>query len=301
MRIIKLVFACVFYTLPWMCATAQFPDANFSCKPRIIIGWMNGAIPMCTDTIILPTDPPIARAANSVYQRAVSLHRLRWDNDVLVPGEEIACKVVAEPPAAHVHLVLDHHLPVHDTDGSPIQYQINMYCGFWFGDNDTDTTRVRFTTYARYHAVAEARYVRDSSLLNSALMVSPVSMPPNGYVIITPLTITAIDEHENLVFDHWTASHSGIVFDRYGREQIVSTACWPMSDTVRFTAWYRENTVSSVPEPEISESASVVLYDLQGRRAQFEYRDSNRPRGIYIAVITTADGVRRLHPLLITN
>ena len=262
---------------------------------------MNGAIPACTDTIILPTDPPIRRDTSGTYERAARLYRLRWDNDVLVPGEEIACTVIAEPPAAHVQLVLEQRLPTHELDGSPIQYQVNLYCGYWFGNNDTDTTSVRFTTYARYRAVAEARRTNDSLLLTSELLVSPVSIPAGGYAITTPITITAINEHENLVFDHWTSSHTGIAFDVYGREQKLSVACWPMSDTVRFTAWYRDNSISSVSEAEIPQSASVELYDLQGRRATFEYRDTNRHRGIYIAVVTTSDGVRRLCPLFITN
>lgn len=303
MRTFNVAFVCVTSVLAVVCAYGQIPipTPDFSCKPRIILGWMNGAIPACTDTITLPTDPPFQRDTSGAYKRAASLYRLRWDNDVLVPGEEIACTVIAEPPAVHVHLVLDHHLPTHESDGSPIQYQVNLYCGYWFGNKDADTTSVRFTMHARYRAVAEARRTNDSSLLNSELLVSPVSIPPSGYAITTPITITAISEHENLVFDHWTSSHAGIAFDAYGREQMLSVACWPMSDTVRFTAWYRDDNISSVSEADIPETASVELYDLQGRRANFEYRDTNRHRGIYIAVVTTSDGVRWLHPLLITH
>lgn len=300
MRTVNVSIACILCILSYVCAHAQLPDAEFSCRPRLVIGSMNGAIPMCIDTIILPTDPPPARAANSAYDRAARLRRMRWVNDVLEPAEELECKVVAEPPAAHVHLVLDYDLPTHDSDGTPIQYQIDLYCGFWFGDEVSDTTSVHFTTYSRYHAVAEARHVKDSSLLRSELLVSPVSVPPSGYAITTPITISAIEEYKDIVFDHWTSTHSGIAFDRYGREQRLSAGCWPMSDTARFTAWYRDNTTSSVLDLEIPETASVVLYDLQGRLAHFEYRDIKRLRGLYIAVITTADGTR-IQPLLITH
>lgn len=306
-----VAIVCVISVLVAVHATGQIPipTPDFSCKPRIILGWMNGAIPACSDTITLPTDPPTRRDTSGVYAKAAGLYRLRWDGDVLVPAEEIACTVIAEPPAAHVHLVLDHRLQTHELDGTPIQYQVNLYCGYWFGSNDADTTSVRFTTHARYRAVAEARRTGDSLLLRSELFVSPVSIPASGYAITTPITIVATDERENLVFDHWTSSHAGIAFDMYGREQRLSVACWPMSDTVRFTAWYRDNSVSSVSnagipkatEADIPSTASVELYDLQGRRATFEYRDNNRPRGIYIAVFTSSDGVRRLCPFLITN
>jgi len=292
-----IVFACAFTD-----ATAQIPipTPDFSCKPRAILGWLNGAIPSCSDTITLTTDPPFMRDSSRLYSRGASLHRLRWIDDSLVLGEEISCRVVAEPPALNVHLILEYHLPTHELDGSPVYYQVNLYCGYWFGVNDTDTTTIRFSMYPRYRAIAEARRVGDSALLKSEFLVSPVSMPTSGYAITSSMTITAREEHDGAVFNHWTASHAGIAFDKYGREQRISVACWPMSDTVRFTAWYRADNVSSVSESELDDVATVELYDLQGRSVYMQH-DARWPTGTYIAVITRADGVRVFRQLSITN
>jgi len=279
---------------------AQLPDAGFSCKSRAILNWKNGAIPMCTDTLIIATDPPIARKVNNAYPRAATLHSMRMQNGELIRDAEIECLVLAEPPVQNVSLIFDHVLPAFDKDGALLVYEVTTYCGYWFGDSLSDTSTILFSMFPMYKAFAEARHVSSSTALPSEVLVSPVTMPSNGYPISNPFSIVALAKHGGLVFDHWTASHERIAFDKYALEQNISVACWPMAETVRFIAWYRDSTVSSVADSEMDEGASVVLYDLLGRRTPFEFRDSNRSTGLYMAVITTTAGVR-FQPLLITN
>lgn len=268
----------------------------------------------------MPTDPPPFRDARSSMKYAVTLHTMQMHGNDLIQSDEISCDVLAEPPAANVCIVPHRRLSVVNDDGTPVVYQVSLYCGYWTGA-DADTTRILFTIHSRFRALANARSLNDDSTpLNSELFVSPVRMPTGGFSISTPLTISAIETLDAYQFDHWTSnwdgtSNTAAVYDPYGRAQIITPSCWPMRDTVMFTAWYRNTTRSNVAVNDghtlqpprttvamcIPENGTIALYDLQGRALCIPCGDVWQQAGTYVARVTRSDGVCTTKLLLITN
>jgi hypothetical protein len=129
-------------------------------------------------------------------------------------------------------------MPVMDDDLiNNVEYLIQTNCEYW----DTDETGTRQYRVIKQHTIrayAEARSEIDNSILSEVDVVPPkrslVHMIFDGVNLIAPET------HGGLFFDKWTVSHAEVEYDPTSPAQNIGTACWPLRDTVIFTAWYTD-------------------------------------------------------------
>lgn len=290
----------------------------FNCKPLYLLEALNNTIlPTCIDSITVCLGLPMPpRAEPSVV--ATPAYLVRDNGFGPKPYDTLKCDMRLDSELGTLTIYPRTPLPVMDDDlANPVEYLILVNCEYW-KDEGTGTQEQRFIKQYVVKAVSEARSTVDSSIIAGVYTDPPRRSPV--HLIWDGINLFATEENDSVVFDHWTISHPEITIDPKRREQHVATECWPLADTVLFTAWYRPVT-STVKEPAGGEQTiecsilqeqirvtsngepiiDVAVVDLLGRIEQHVRPlpssmqvDLTQPdqRGVYVLVVKTARSTR---------
>lgn len=290
----------------------------FNCKPLYLLEALNNTIlPTCIDSITVCLGLPMPpRAEPSVV--ATPAYLVRDNGFGPKPYDTLKCDMRLDSELGTLTIYPRTPLPVMDDDlANPVEYLILVNCEYW-KDEGTGTQEQRFIKQYVVKAVSEARSTVDSSIVAGVYTDPPRRSPV--HLIWDGINLFATEENDSVVFDYWTISHPEITIDPKRREQHVATECWPLADTVLFTAWYRPVT-STVKEPAGGEQniecsilpeqirvtafgepiTDVFVVDLLGR-IERQVRplpssmqvDLTQPdqRGVYVVVVKTARTTR---------
>ena len=135
--------------------------------------------------------------------------------------------------------------PLLISDGAihrPVVYRLVTDCRYWHGVGHTgvDTS---FIDLWKQHVVkvqGAAHRLHDGVRISEEVVVSPGPSVTTGFVA-NGITLAAEDT-ERYRFDHWSCSVELDGMDPTIASQVLTDVCWPLEDTVLFTAWYRDVT-----------------------------------------------------------
>jgi hypothetical protein len=228
------------------CYLGDLPfDPPFACPPyRIERAIADAVIPYCSDTIevcigttvpakheMSPVTSPVQLYRMGVAGESVSPEQIEteWDIDT-VYGRLLVMPRASMPP-------------VRRSDGRAYQYRLVVDCRYWKGP-EADTVRYDISKQTMILAHAFARSVHDSTDLAAEVFVAP---PPASTVhhVGEGLRLEAEERSGPWSFERWESSNVNVAFDPLAPVQVIQDACWPLQDTVIFTAWFR-NTSTSV-------------------------------------------------------
>lgn len=309
------------------CRDPHLPfDPPFSCIPRRIDAASGGSIiGGCANEIRLCVGKPLApKHVDAPDSSPVRLYR--------VLGDPVLEDVFAEhtvhwyPDSTTGSIVVIPDPPLIVTDGDParpVVYRLVTDCRFWQGreHQGVDTSYIDLWKQHVVRVKGAAHRLHDGVRISEEVIVSPgpsvaTAFAANGVTL-------AAEDTERYRFDHWSCSVDIEGFDPVLPAQRLSEVCWPLEDTVHFTAWYRDVT-AGVADAEIRDTRAVVIdghlritsaskpistlavADLYGRL--YAWRELQErfhtvelpfahPPGVYVVVIRTG-ALTTLHPLL---
>ncbi|RPI69830.1 MAG: hypothetical protein EHM43_00320 [Ignavibacteriae bacterium] len=250
-----------------------FPFMPFSCYPLFILGFNgNSLAPGCLDSMVICIGLPVPpRSPDHPDLEPALLLRGEDTININIRIDEVVGTLTVYPLEP---------MPITEDDNvTQIDYLIQLNCAYW---QDIDTGE-KSTYFAKQHIVRSytvARSLRDSSIVNDRVYVSPPETSPTHYVH-RGVNIHADRENGDLTFSHWTSSLTDVKLDPLIATQNVQADCWPIMDTVIFTAWYHDETTSVVDvfdeaQPQFD---NAVFSDLTGR----VYPDhKSLPPGLYL-------------------
>jgi hypothetical protein len=209
-------------------------------------------------------------------------------------------------------------MPAYEVDSSAsLRYMLYTDCRYFNGPEGREPSLQYFTKQSLIRGYGIARSMRDSAVISERVLTEPI--PENGLsTLLNGLIISTMERDSIWTFDHWTSSVPITGFDPYQLLQIVKDDCWPLFDTVVFTAWYKETTVhvdereritqrdgqpaldiryeqstaQIIIESDLREMCKAVLIDVQGRTLQ-SY-DSIRSAFIHTISTQRANGLHFL-------
>jgi hypothetical protein len=138
-----------------------------------------------------------------------------------------------------IEIVPDQPLPIFEGKSEqPILYRLVLNCRTWEINPVKDTAFIAFSKQGICMIKCTTRCLEDSSVVKGALM-QPANVL-NSYQ--NPIRLMVSQLPANAVFDRWTCSNTDIVFDERMQWQDLGANCWPLQDTVFFTAWIRRTS-----------------------------------------------------------
>ncbi len=302
--------------------TAQACDErttpSFTCRPNHIHHSIDDAVIRgCADTITLCMGLPIPpRHADSEADAPIRVYRI-YDGQQGRRLELRSVELQIDTNNGLIHVIPDDRLEIHDAGvPEPARYRLVVDCQYWYGAERHDTIRVELWKQYVVRAFAVARALTDSSDISDQIMVTPLRTS-DVHFELDGVNIAADAGNDHWTFDHWTASN-GISLDAQAPQQHLKDVCWPLRDTVIFTAWYL-NTTTSVADGSISNKTTWVRHadgqltfthnvglntvatvvDITGRvitQTQLTAGDQHRlqldvPAGLYFLVLRTGNEV----------
>ena len=300
----------------------------FNCKPyRIEHTIMDLVLPMCTDTIELCVGVPIPQKhAASPVDTPVRMYDLGPLGEQLDEPRRMEITWTFDEQFGRIMVVPLSPMPVHEPgDYREIRYRITIDCRYWNGETRADdTVKVDVVKQHLIRAYAEARSIHDSTLLSDQIYAMPPSTSPIHFVS-DGVWIDVEDEAGSWEFSHWTSSDGGVVVEPTQPTQHIIDVCWPLKDTVVFTAWFKDvNT--SIDEQRgggldiywnhalhvlevggLQSPASIAVIDVNGRTVGSTISSSEQDHvsiplsvvpSIYAVVVTTTAG-RHIQPVFI--
>lgn len=296
----------------------QAQKLSFSCHPHEVLNsYGRTVIAACDSNIVLYMGQPIPPKLPSAT--AESPVRMMASNLEAGDGEaEVDINVAIDYEAGLITITPKKGFPV--VDGSMplgVLYEIIIDCKWWDENPIADSARVGFQKQilARYQTIA--RNLADNSVLNRGYTRphDKEKMLLNGETA----EITIAEATDNYQFAYWTTSHPEVPVVRDLPTQDVIKGCWPLDDTVLFTAWFEKvtdvqtNTEQSGPVNVrwdatnnqlivhgLHEQAVITIYDVRGAIAyqgtvqspQTETQLQLWPQpGIHLAVIKQGQAI----------
>ncbi|MBI2794963.1 MAG: hypothetical protein HYX66_09990 [Ignavibacteria bacterium] len=222
----------------------------FSCNGYYIVqDSINGVIANCDDklTVCLGTLIP-PRHQNSPVESPIRVLAGFYDDNGNYKLTDVNGTISIDPSRGFVTFVPDSFPVSVIGDLNPIQYQVVMDCRYFYGPDNVDE-------YVRYlskqnviRACAQARSMTDSSDLSSNILLQP-KMESCVHYLSNGLKIAAERNVGRWNFDHWESSISLAGLKQYELTQLLDNECWPLTDTVILTAWYRDVTLAVREDP----------------------------------------------------
>lgn len=250
-----------------------FPFMPFNCYPLFILGFNgNHLAPGCLDSMVICIGLPVPpRSADHPDLEPAVLLRDEDTIDVNVRIDEVVGTLTVYPLEP---------MPITEDDQvTQINYLIQLNCAYW-QDIDSNAKSAYFSKQHIVRSYVIARSLTDSSLVNDRVYVSPPETSPTHFAQ-RGVNIHADRENGDLTFSHWTSNLPDVNLDPDLATQNVQADCWPIMDTVIFTAWYHDATSSVVDayDDQQAQLTSAVFSDLTGR--VYPER-TNLPPGLYL-------------------
>jgi hypothetical protein len=244
MRSILLIILTVFAAgilnaqLRTNCLTINDWNVPFSCTPIFLMyTYDDTMVPSCADSITVCIGIPIPpRSADHTVLTPAYL--LRDSGNDQHPYDTIDCDVRVDSIVGTITFYPKDPMPVMDDDLiNNVEYLIQTNCEYW-DTEETGTRQYRVIKQHTIRAYAEARSANDSMIIDDALVAPP--QRSLIHLVFDGVNLYAPDTNGDLVFDKWTSSHEEIEFEPSRPVQHIGTECWPLRDTVIFTAWYTD-------------------------------------------------------------
>lgn len=313
------------------CAEGHIPGGHppFGCRPRKVDAAAGGSvIAPCADTIRLCLGKPLpVKHPESPVSSPVRLYRMGPDPTVPTVVQEVGVHWASDADNGSVVAIPDPPLEALEADQrTPVRYRLVTDCRFWEGPlaAQPDTSFVEIWKQHVVHYAGQARRIHDQLQIDADVVMSPASQISIAY--IAEGVYLSAESGERYMFDHWTCSDPVVPLIEDAAEQHLLDVCWPLEDTVVFTAWYRDRTADlryqaleafrihatryavSVADPRDVPFTELVITDLHGRTmlmlsnpgrsADYHAAWSATP-GLYSATIRTAHAVQII-PLIVS-
>lgn len=297
----------------------------FFCTPyKMVNGNVTGNIAVCDNKVVVYMGQPIPpKAEGAVGDTPIQLGMLTFTSEGKDTTIYLDAETTMSPLTGIVTIIPNTPFPMYEEkQGTAILYEVRVDCR-WFGLQSTSGYgRFYFSKECSVHYRTEARLLTDGSLIPQSF-----TYPEFANEIIHPDSIVPIgadQSPEGYVFDHWTSSHPEISFVPKKSQQDVKDGCWPLLDTVMFTAWYSKATdvneekrnnelieASWSPQSHLltldgltSVQATITVYDVRGSttyhgvveapRGQIQVQFSPLP-GVHLVVVKQGTLVTTTH------
>ena len=245
---------------------------------------MRTEVPACLDTLTVHVGIPIPeKHPNSPVEWPMQIYkRVYIDGGLQILPVSLTVRFDYENGDM---IALTEGMPAYEGDSSaPLTYILYTDCRYFEGPDGEQPLMQYFSKQSLIHAYSEARTLKDSALITDYVGSEPTRENGlfgllNGAMISTPF------KDSIWTFDHWSSSFPLAALDPFQVLQVVQNKCWPLRDTVVFTAWYneapvsvnessagltpdvtflqRENTVTVVAKNQ--DMCTVAIIDLHGR------------------------------------
>lgn len=287
---------------------------------RPVDSW-NGYIPRCMDTLRIGYTRAMQRSSSSTDTNCARLYRIRRVNTLQVT-EEVPATVQCVGPS-QLTVIPTVGLPIADENGAVITYVIEMYCNYWHGDGEYDTTRVFFAKATGFKAYARAVDTETGKDITDLGLVAP-TFENKDHSLHDGMMLTGFTG-QGYSFERWTTTDADLLPDPFASRQFMDSLCWPVGRTVEYIGHFRKTTssvdgVSGSPwtfhhhastiriRNSVHTPITISIYDVHGRRihestvreAETSFTVENLMSGLYAVVIR--DGhLTTLHPIIITE
>lgn len=253
--------------MPAMSLEIEIP---FGCTPYQILNSSSGAfIGMCDSSIVMYMGQPIPpKAAGVTRDQPVRLgmesRTADGTQDSLI---DIPIDIAMDTESGLITLKPLVPFTVYDGRNSmPALYKIIVYCRWWKPDDFFDSTFVYISKQNVLRYRTESRRLSDSTLIEPML-----TTPLVGQAILdldSLAMIDLVDQTDGYTFDHWTSSHGDMPVVPEMRNQNVIHGCFPASDTIIYTAWFK--TTSDVYGDDTNEGATSVHWGVTNQTLSVE-------------------------------
>jgi len=313
------------------CAENHLPGGYppFGCRPYRIDEASGGqVIAPCADTIRLCVGKPLPiRHPDAPVSSPVRLYRMGPDPTSPSVVEEVGVHWSTEANHGAVVVIPDPPMEALEADQrTPVRYRLVTDCRFWEGPQAVkpDTS---FIEIWKQHVVpfrGQALRLHDQQRIDDDVIMMPV--PQVSLALISDGVYLSAESGERYRFDHWTCSAPGIAVQSEASDQLVRDVCWPLQDTVVFTAWYQDRTADLetergkgiqlratrenllVVDPRPIPFTDIAIADVHGRTVLTATNSGGVselravwtvPPGWYAAMIRTASSVQ-VFPLIVS-
>lgn len=287
---------------------------------RPVDSW-SGYIPRCMDTLRIGYTRAMQRSTTSMDTVCARLFRMRRVNDKPV-YVEVSARVLCVGPSQLTMIPID-GLPATDSAGAPYTYMIQMYCNYWHGDGEYDTTRIFFAKADGFKAYARAVDSETGQDITDLGLVQP-TFENKDHSLHDGMMLTGFFG-KGYSFERWTTADVDLLPDPLASRQFLDSLCWPVGRAVEYVGHFKKTStgVASAAEAQhtIEHRASTIrirtsshelytvsIYDVHGRSV---YESSERGTETSIDVGHIASGLyavvirdRHLsthHPIIITT
>lgn len=254
---------------------SQKVEAQY-CYPNGFVGAkQNGIVANCADTIVLQYLFPIPpKSPNATEESPIHMWRDKIDSlgDLVVVPVKIQTFIDHEARQVKIK-VLDEFPVFEPISGNRTIYTISIMCRWWDTEIFEDSVIKPIQKNIEVNYRTEARMVEDSSLLDTIY-----TMPIKHSGILVYEADNWIEVREappGTTFSHWTTSDPGVTAEQTPEFQVVSDNCWPVFDTVTFTAWFEKTTKVNDNEDKakptirwINPARELIVSNLQSSEAR---------------------------------
>ena len=287
---------------------------------RPVDSW-SGYIPRCMDTLRIGYTKAMQRSASSLDTVCVKLFQMHRVNGKPV-YDEVQAQISCVGPSQLTVIPLG-GLPAAHTDGVPITYMIQMYCNFWHGEGEYDTSRIFFANADGFKAYARAVDSETGQDITDLGLVKP-TFENKDHSLQDGMMLTGFFG-QGYAFERWTTTDVDLLPDPLASRQFLDSLCWPVGRVVEYIGHFKK-TSTGVAQGNDSQRIvelvsntirirtgalgpySVSICDLQGRsilessgrETESTIDIGHLTSGLYAVVIRDRHQ-STLHPIIITT
>ncbi|MBL0321934.1 MAG: T9SS type A sorting domain-containing protein [Ignavibacteria bacterium] len=319
----------LFLTLAITCTATQTTfgqwEDHITCHEAFIdlrpVDSWSGYIPRCMDTLRIGYTRAMQRSTSSVDTVCASLFRMQRINGKPV-YDEVQAQITCVGPS-QLTVIPTAGLPAADNDGVPITYMIQMYCNYWHGEGEYDTTRMFFAKADGFKAYARAVDSETGEDITELGLVKP-TFENKDHSLQDGMMLTGF-YGQGYAFERWTTTDVDLLPDPLASRQFLDSLCWPVGRSVEYIGHFKKTATGVTPlvasQRTVEHRSSAIrirsdshgpytvsIYDLQGRSthesievgAETTIDIGHMSCGLY-AVVIQDPHQSTIHPIIITT
>lgn len=264
------------------------------------------------DTLRIGRVPPFPPFGTMPIGSCAELYELSRQGTVRT-YRRIPSKVICEG-AEHLLVIPQEKLEAEYEPSKTRSYVVRMFCEYWSGKDQTDTTELVFHVAPAFTAYTRAMDVETGEEITSVQLVQPTHAH-RSWLNSGEYRIDAWDGY-GYEFLYWKCDVEEIPLETKKRSQTITTRCWPIGTSTVFDAYFQRNTTSVQAESDAGirirydpnavtvecadESiATIVIVDITGQQVITRYGTHRRETisltdlrpGIYFCIVRTETSV----------
>ncbi len=223
-------------------------------------GWW-GVIPRCMDTLKVGRTRAMPKHPSTATNTCAELYLIGVSPNAT--SRTLLPTVVECEGPGQLRVIPTQGIPATDEYNRAYYYELRMYCSYWHGPTETDTSTVVFRKATGFRAYSRAVDITTGEEITRPGLVWPAE-DAQHHDVTTGVLITAT---YGLGYDflYWTCSHRGLLPDSTQPVQLLDSLCWPIGEPVVYTAMYRKATSTVSQRDRQEPHSSYVLFDMLGR------------------------------------